>query len=173
MCTFSHDNFCKYSVFSENDTFYVVSLVVRNEHGVSNLVEDQFQTSDEPQPATPTDLMANNTMATKVHLTWKQPSSNIAYYTVRYYRWFNRKNSREPIIRTLRRYVSFCHDLCIWELDFFLSSHILVFYYKIVQPNRTKLGRDDRWKRKKGLCKWSWYSIGWEGLLGDLKGKNI
>jgi hypothetical protein len=39
---------------------------------VSNLVEDQFQTSDEPQPATPTDLMANNTMATKVHLYVKE-----------------------------------------------------------------------------------------------------
>lgn len=131
MCTLSHDNFCKYSVSSENDTFYVVSLVVRNEHGVSNLVEDQFQTSDEPQPATPTDLMANNTMATKVHLTWKQPSSNIAYYTVRYYRWFNRKNSREPIIRTLRRYVSFLS----WSLHLRVRFFCVVSHFSLLLQN--------------------------------------
>lgn len=60
--------------------------MAKNEHGVSNPVVDEFQTSEVPPVAVPSGVKVNITMATEVHLTWEQPvmASAVAYYTVRY-----------------------------------------------------------------------------------------
>ncbi|CAC5421945.1 unnamed protein product, partial [Mytilus coruscus] len=69
----------------ENNTFYVVTLVAKNQHGTSGPVVDEFKTGYFTiQP--PIDVKVVMTMETKVTLTWIQPdaASDVAYYTVRY-----------------------------------------------------------------------------------------
>ncbi|XP_063438172.1 protogenin-like [Mytilus trossulus] len=70
----------------ENNTFYVVTLVAKNQHGTSGPVVDEFETGySTVQP--PIDVKINTTMETRVTLTWIQPDagSDVAFYTVRYY----------------------------------------------------------------------------------------